>query len=102
MLRPGRVTGPIINGASTSGLTSRRCRFGCSNIGAVARVDRRRRWQDERRCAADRGGSVAGPVAWVRLWQLLLAEPTHTTPPEVAASDASRSGTAAQPNQEGL
>jgi hypothetical protein len=46
--------------------------------------------------------SPAQVVAWVRLWQLLLAEPTHTTPPEVAASDASRSGTAAQPNQEGL
>jgi hypothetical protein len=46
--------------------------------------------------------SPAQVVAWVRLWQLLLAEPTNTNAPEVAAPEASSSGTAAQPHQEGL
>jgi hypothetical protein len=46
--------------------------------------------------------SPAQVVAWVRLWQLLLAEPDSTDPPEVAALEASSRSTVLQPHQEAL
>jgi hypothetical protein len=41
--------------------------------------------------------SPAQVVAWVRLWQRLLAEPDRTDAPEGAASEASSRRAAGQP-----